>query len=159
MRTQAVAKTPKTEAVLADRWNPMLLFDKLREELDPWFRPPFPRPPIFRAETEWMPTVDIFRHKDKLVVKADLPGMNKADIDVAMENGDLVLRGERKTETKVENEDYFRAERAYGSFYRRMTLPENVKAADIKATFENGVLTVTLPLPKDEHKTEHIKVA
>ena len=106
-----------------------------------------------------MPSTDVFRHNNNLVVKADLPGMTKADIDVAIEDGDLILRGERKAETKVEEEDYFRAERVCGSFYRRMTLPENVKAANIKATFDNGVLTVTLPLPKEEHKTEKVAVS
>lgn len=158
MRTQAVAKAPKTEEMLAGKWAPMRMFDDLRNEMEALWRWPSTRPAL-HAEAEWMPTVDVYREKDKLIVKADLPGMNKADIDVAIEEGDLILRGERKMETKVEEESYYRAERSYGSFYRRMALPENVKPADIKAKFDNGVLTVTLPLPKVEHKAEHIAVS
>lgn len=158
MRTQIQTNPTKKEALLPTRWAPMRMFDELRDEMEALWRWPFARP-VTRAEGSWMPSTDVFRHDNNLVVKADLPGMTKADIDVAIEDGDLILRGERKAETKVEEENYFRAERAYGSFYRRMTLPENSKAADIKATFDNGVLTVTLPLPKEEHKTEHVAVS
>jgi len=158
MKTRTEMKPAMKEESLFARWTPTRMFDELREEMETLWRWPFARP-LPRAAGAWMPSTDVFRDDGHLVVKADLPGMKKADIDVAIENGDLVLRGERKEETKVEKEDFYRAERAYGSFYRRLALPETVKPTDIAANFENGVLTVTVPIPKEEAKTEHIPIA
>ena len=157
MKTKFETKPAKKEETLLARWSPTRMFDELREEMETLWRWPFARP-LPRAAGAWLPNTDVFRDNGNLVVKADLPGMNKADIDIAIENGDLVLRGERKEETKVEKEDFYRAERAYGSFYRRMTLPENVHADAIKAAFDNGVLTVTVPMPKEETTSEHITI-
>ncbi len=157
MKTKETMPAKKEETLFA-RWSPFRMFDELREEMEGLWRWPFARP-LPRAAGAWMPNTDVFRDNGNLVVKADLPGMKKADIDIAIEDGDLVLKGERKEETKVEKEDFYRAERAYGSFYRRMALPESVHPENIKAAFDNGVLTVTVPLPKEETKTEHIAIA
>jgi HSP20 family protein len=153
MKTKEMMPAKKEESLFA-RWSPFRMF----EEMEALWRWPFARP-LPRAAGAWLPSTDVFRDDGHLVVKADLPGMSKADIDIAIEDGDLVLRGERKEETMVEKEDFYRAERAYGSFYRRMALPEKVKAENIKAAFDNGVLTVTVPLPKEEIKAEHIAIA
>jgi HSP20 family protein len=158
MKTRTETMPAKKEETLFARWSPIRMFDELREEMEGLWRWPFARP-LPRAAGAWLPSTDVFRDDGHLVVKADLPGMKKADIDIAIEDGDLVLKGERKEETQVEKEDFYRAERAYGSFYRRMALPENVHAENIKAAFDNGVLTVTVPLPKEETKTEHIAIA
>ena len=82
---------------------------------------------------------------DKFVVKAELPGMKEEDIDVSVIGDTLTVKGEKKTESEVKEEDYYRCERSYGSFYRSVPLPSTVDASKIKADFEDGVLEVTLP--------------
>ncbi len=91
-----------------------------------------------------MPAVDIKEEADRFVVKADLPGVASKDVDVSMENGMLAIKGERKTETKDEREDYKRVERSYGSFYRRFSLPNTANADKITAKLQNGVLEVVI---------------
>lgn len=93
----------------------------------------------------WMPAVDVFEKEDKFVVKAELPGMKEEDIDVSVVGDTLSIKGEKKTETEIEEEDYYRCERSYGSFYRSIPLPSTVDADKIEASFEDGVLEVALP--------------
>jgi HSP20 family protein len=92
-----------------------------------------------------MPAVDVFEKDDKFVVKAELPGMKENDIDVSVVGDTLCLRGEKKTETEVKDEDYYRCERSYGTFYRSIPIPSNVDANKIEASFDDGILEVTLP--------------
>jgi HSP20 family protein len=92
-----------------------------------------------------MPAVDVFEKADKFVVKAELPGIREDDIHVSVVGDTLSIRGEKKTETEVKEEDYYRSERSYGSFYRSIPLPSKVDANKIEATFEDGVLEVALP--------------
>ena len=104
--------------------------------------------PLWRLpvdEKGWMPAVDVFEKADKFVVKAELPGMKEDDIDVSVVGDTLSIRGEKKTETEIKEEDYYRCERSYGSFYRSIPLPSNVDADKIEASFEGGVLEVALP--------------
>jgi HSP20 family protein len=96
-------------------------------------------------ERGWMPAVDVFEKADKFVVKAELPGMKEDDIDVSVVGDTLSIRGEKKTETEIKDEDYYRCERSYGSFYRSIPIPSNVDANKIEASFEDGVLEVALP--------------
>ncbi|MGH8104256.1 MAG: Hsp20/alpha crystallin family protein [bacterium] len=93
----------------------------------------------------WAPAVDIFETEDILMIKADLPGLNKDDVQVEVENNILTIRGEKKEEHEVKEENYYRQERSYGSFQRVFQLPRTVKADGINASFKNGVLEVTLP--------------
>ena len=109
------------------------------------------------SETVWAPAVDIYDNKDNLVIKADLPGMTQKDIDVAVEDDVLRIRGEKKKETEQKEDDYYRVERAYGAFERSFTLPSNVDAAKIKATYKDGVLELALP-KRAEAKPKQIKV-
>jgi HSP20 family protein len=92
-----------------------------------------------------MPAVDVFEKADKFVVKAELPGIKEEDIHVSVVGDTLSIRGEKKTETEVKEEDYYRSERSYGSFYRSIPIPSNVNADKISASFEDGVLEVALP--------------
>jgi HSP20 family protein len=85
--------------------------------------------------------------------------MKKEDVEVAIEEGDLILRGERKEETEVEEENVYRWERSYGSFFRRLPLTFEVKPEAVNANFKDGVLEVTLPLPKEEKKPKAQKIA
>jgi HSP20 family protein len=106
----------------------------------------------------WVPPVDIFETDGHdLVVRAELPGMTREDIEVTVENSTLVLKGEKKFDVEVKEENYRRIERTYGSFHRSFTLPSTVDAGRIAADFKNGVLTVKLPF-REEAKPRTINV-
>jgi HSP20 family protein len=109
------------------------------------------------ALTSWAPAVDIYETPNDLVVKADLPDVNEKDIDVRVENNLLTIRGERKFEKSVSEENFLRVERTYGSFSRSFSLPNSVNAETIAAEYKNGVLTVTLP-KREESKPRQVKV-
>jgi HSP20 family protein len=84
------------------------------------------------------------------VVKAELPGAKKEDIEVTLDQGDLVIRGQKKAETEVKEEHYYRMEQSYGSFYRRLALPFETTAEQIKATYAEGILEIRIPKPTTE---------
>src|SRR3979411_2128341 len=107
--------------------------------------------------TPWAPPVDIYETEHELVVKADLPEVNPQDLDIHVENNILTIRGERKFENKVNEEDYLRVERTYGPFSRSFSLANSVKSEAIKAAYKNGVLTLSIP-KREEAKPKQIKV-
>lgn len=96
----------------------------------------------------WSPQVEVFEREGELCVRADLPGMTKDDIEVDIADNALVIRGDRRSEREEEEEGYYHTERSYGSFYRRIPLPEGVDAENAEATFRNGVLEITMPAPE-----------
>jgi HSP20 family protein len=96
----------------------------------------------------WSPQVEVFEREGKLVVRADLPGLTKDNISVDINDDALVIRGERRNEREENEEGYYRSERSYGSFYRRIPLPEGASAEEANATFRNGVLEITMPAPE-----------
>jgi HSP20 family protein len=110
------------------------------------------------AITTWAPAVDIYETPNELVVKADLPDVDEKDIDIRVENNLLTIRGERKFEKSVSEDNYLRVERTYGSFSRSFTLPNTVNAETIHAEYKNGVLTVNLP-KREESKPRQVKVS
>jgi len=106
----------------------------------------------------WTPVVDIYETDEHdLVVKAELPGLDRSDIEVTVENSTLVLKGSKKFETEVKDEHYRRIERSYGTFHRSFTLPNTVDASRVSADYRNGVLTVKLPF-REEAKPRTINV-
>jgi HSP20 family protein len=107
--------------------------------------------------TSWAPAVDIYETEHELVVKADLPDMDPKDLDIRVENNILTIRGERKFEKKVNEDNYLRVERAYGSFSRSFSLANPANAEAINADYQNGVLTLTIP-KREEAKPKQIKV-
>ena len=109
------------------------------------------------ARGAWNPTVDIYENKDQIVLEAELPGMNREDFDLSIENNIITLRGERRFEKKDESDNYHRVERAYGTFTRSFTLPQTVSAEGANAEYKNGVLRVTLP-KREEVKARRIEV-
>jgi HSP20 family protein len=109
------------------------------------------------AVTTWAPVVDIYETLNELVVKADLPDVNEKEIDIRVENNLLTIRGERKFEKSVSEENYLRVERTYGAFSRSFSLPNTVNAEAIGAEYKNGVLTVNLP-KREESKPRQVKV-
>lgn len=106
----------------------------------------------------WNPSVDIYENKDQIVLEAELPGMNRDDFDLTVENSVITLRGERHFEKKDDSDNYHRVERSYGSFTRSFTLPQTVSADGATAEYRNGVLRVTLP-KREETKARRIEVA
>jgi HSP20 family protein len=106
----------------------------------------------------WAPAVDIFEteHHD-LVLKAELPGMTREDIEVIVENSTLMLKGNKAFDAAVKEENYRRVERTYGTFHRSFTLPNTVDASKVTADYKNGVLTVKLPF-REEAKPRTINV-
>ena len=107
--------------------------------------------------TPWAPAVDIYETENELVIKADLPDVNPQNLDIRVENNILTIRGERKFESTMKEDNYLRVERAYGSFSRSFALANSVKTDDIKADYQNGVLTLSLP-KREEVKPKQIKV-
>ncbi len=106
----------------------------------------------------WAPAVDIFETDNHdLVVKAELPGMTREDIEVTVENNTLVLKGQKKFEAEVKEESYRRIERSYGQFHRSFTLPNTVDPSKVSADYKNGVLTVKLPF-REEAKPRTINI-
>ena len=93
----------------------------------------------------WLPPVDIFQDQDNLVLRAELPGVDKDNIDVRVENGVLTLQGDRKTETDLDDKNAFRRERIFGRFARSFTLPTTVDATRITAKYRDGLLEIVLP--------------
>ena len=96
-------------------------------------------------ERGWAPAIEVFEKEDKFMVKAELPGVNEDDVDVSVVGDTLTIKGERKAESEVKEEDYYCCERSYGSFFRSIALPSSVDAQKIGASYEDGILEVSLP--------------
>jgi HSP20 family protein len=136
------------------------------EEMERWFeetvRRPFFSPwmprfrfPEFMALREFSPSVDIFEEGNDVVVKAEMPGMNKDEIDINISDDVITISGEKKSEEKIEKKDYFRLERSHGSFSRSLTLPAEIQTDQAKAVFKDGVLEVRIP--KSEAAMQKVK--
>jgi len=136
-------------ATLQDRFD--RLFRESLEGLRPWSRETL-------QGTSWSPAVDIVETENDIVLRADLPGIDPRDVDIQVENGTLTLKGERKFESDVKEDDYRRVERVYGSFLRSFALPSTVDADKVEAEYRNGVLELKLP-KRPEAKPKQIKVA
>ena len=107
---------------------------------------------------DWLPPVDIYENaQHEIVLRAELPGLKREDLDIRVENNTLTLRGERKRDTEVKQEQYHRVERSYGAFTRSFALPSTVNAEKVTAAFADGILTITLPL-REEAKPRQIQV-
>lgn len=109
------------------------------------------------ASRPWSPSVDIFETENELVLKADLPEVDPNNVEIRLENGTLLLKGERKFEEQKNGKGYHRIERSYGSFVRAFSLPDTVDGEKVRADYKSGVLTVTLP-KKEIAKPKSIKI-
>ena len=103
-------------------------------------------------QSAWTPQVETFRRGDKLVVRADLPGLKKEDVNIEVENDVLTISGERSDQREEDRDGYYRSERSYGEFRRSIALPAEVDPKQCEATFQDGVLEVALPLPKTQER-------
>ncbi len=139
------------------RWEPSRGATTLQEQFNRLFSDAFERTSEESNLTSWAPAVDIYETEHELVVKADVPDVDPKDLDIRVENNILTIRGERKFEKKVDENNYLRVERAYGSFARSFSLANTVNAEAIKADYQNGVLTLSIP-KREEAKPKQIKV-
>jgi HSP20 family protein len=101
------------------------------------------------SDWSWTPDVEVFHRNDELVVRADLPGLNKDDVKVDVTENGITIQGERKREHEEEREGRYRSERSYGSFYRMIPLPDGAITDQAKAKFKDGVLEITMPAPPE----------
>ena len=139
------------------RWNPLREALSLQEQMNHLFGGSLLRSDD-AGQGLWNPAVDVFEDEDKLVVKAELPGIDKKDISVDLQNGMLTLRGERRHESEdKDGRNFYRREMSYGSFARSFRLPQEVEADRVKAEYVNGVLTIEVPKP-EARKPKQIKV-
>src|SRR5579859_6174237 len=138
-----------------DRWEPFR--GSYDTQLNRLFSDFFGRPGQDQNLTPWAPSVDIYEAEHELVVKADLPDIKPEDLDIRVENNILTIRGERKFEKKVDEKNYLRVERSYGSFARSFSLANTVNTEAIKADYKDGVLTLSIP-KREEAKPKQIKV-
>jgi HSP20 family protein len=148
------------------RWSghdPFRELASLQERLNRVFEESFARAPRGHDGNEelsngtWIPPVDIFETKDRLVLKAELPGFREDQIHLRFDEGVLTLEGERKFEKETGDESYHRVERSYGRFQRSFTLPRIVDNERISASFENGILTVEMPR-REETRPKQIAI-
>jgi HSP20 family protein len=142
------------------RWEPFRDLVSTQDRFNQLFNDTFAR--AFGDQQEvspraWIPPVDIFETGDSLVLKAELPGINPADVEIRVEDNTLYLKGERKFEKEVKEENLHRVERSYGTFTRSFALPNTISADAVKAEYENGVLTLTMP-KREEAKPRTIKI-
>lgn len=140
-------------------WPTFGRLSELRNEIDRLFESPLSElTGTSQLLSGWTPALDVYEEKDNFIVKAELPGMKKEEIEVSFHDGSLSLSGERKSETKHEDAEVYRAERFFGRFQRTVSLPAAVAADKIKAAYKDGVLTVTLP-KTEEAKPKQIDVS
>lgn len=140
-------------------WSPFWQLSTLRDEIDRLFENPLAE--VTRGSQQflsgWLPAVDLYEDKENVIVKAELPGMKKEEIEISLHEGVLTLAGERKEEKEHKDAEVYRSERFLGRFQRTMTLPSPVKTDKVSATYKDGMLTITLP-KTEEAKPKQIEV-
>ncbi|HVN79722.1 MAG TPA: Hsp20/alpha crystallin family protein [Terriglobia bacterium] len=163
-----MAKSEESKSLAPKR--PFDLFSRWEQDLermfdDVWYRPFWGlrgpgRRLAARTAFTMMPLLDVYEEKEDVVVKAELPGLSRDDIDVNLTGSTLTIRGEKKKEEDLHEDDYYYCERSHGSFSRSIELPAEVKADQIKATFKDGILQIRFPKTEEaKRKSVSIKVA
>lgn len=140
------------------RWDPFRDLEALRENVNRLFQESMtPRRDISMAQA-WTPAVDVVEDEEKIIVKAELPGLKREDIDIELTGDTLTIKGERKFENEERKENYVRVERSYGEFRRVFTIGVPVKAGEVKANYKDGILEVQIP-KAEEIKPKKVEVA
>lgn len=140
------------------RYNPFTELQTLQDQISRVFDPSFGRKDdesLMRGS--WIPPVDVAEEGDRLILRAELPGMKQGDIEIEFENGLLTLKGERTFDSDQSDRNYHRIERSYGKFVRSFNLPRSVDPESIEASYDNGVLEVVIP-KRDEAKPRQIRI-
>jgi HSP20 family protein len=154
-----LAKTTKEVAMnTVTRWDQSRGLTSLQDQVIRLFEDNSTRDRLGHADlATWAPPVDIYETENELVLKADLPDLEEKDIDVRVENNLLTIRGERKFEKDINEDNYLRVERAYGPFTRSFSLPNTVNSESVRAEYHNGVLSLHLA-KREESKPKQIKI-
>ena len=141
------------------RYHPFDSVFALPRQLDRWMNEAFGDLQLGTAENlrTWFPVTDVSETPDQLILRLEVPGLSRDDIKLSVERNTLTVRGEKRQETTTEGENFYRNERAYGSFERSFALPSHIDADAVKATMENGVLTITFPR-REEAKAREIQI-
>lgn len=141
------------------RYRPYNGVFALPRELDRWMDEAFGSMEWGRGENlrQWWPVTDISETPDHLSVRLEIPGLSREDVKISVENNVLMVRGEKKQETMGEDETFFRTERSYGTFERSFTLPSHYDADHVRASMENGVLTIQIPR-REEARAREVQI-
>lgn len=141
------------------RWNPIRDMFSLSHRMNHMFDDFF-SPTLKTGESSmwnWNPVVDIYDNDENIIIKAELPGIDKDNIVVDVKGRVLTLKGERSSENEVKEDKYYRRERAFGNFERVFIMPAEIDPNKIKADYKNGVLKINIPKP-EEHKPRQISI-
>jgi HSP20 family protein len=139
------------------RWDPTRDLDTLQTDVNRVFDAFFGDRPANGTARRWVPAIDLVESDDHFVLKVDLPGLEKDDVEIEVKDGLLTVSGERKAEHEERKDGYHRIERAYGAFSRSLTLPQGVEADQVQADFDKGVLEVRIPKPA-ERKPHRVQI-
>src|SRR5688500_3638691 len=137
-------------------WSGFNRLTSLRDEINDLFESTFANG-ASDAFNSWAPALDVYEDADNLIVRAEVPGLEKEDINVSLQNNFLTVSGERRNEKKYEGSETSREERFFGRFTRSVTLQKQISASAVKATYKDGILTITLP-KAEEAKPRQIEV-
>jgi HSP20 family protein len=138
------------------RWDSSREVDSLQSEMNRVFDAFFGTPAGNGRLRRWVPPMDLVEADDHLVLRADLPGLERDDVEIEIKDGVLTVSGERKSEQEDKADGFYRVERAYGSFSRSVSLPDGIDPDQVHAEFKNGVLEVRIPKPEERqpHRVE-----
>ena len=143
------------------RWDPWTTLPTLQDRINRLFEDAFPAHGAGREDEmsllDWRPTVDTYEEGENIVIKADLPGVKKEDVSIDVKDNVLTLKGERKHEENINEENYYRRESSYGKFQRAFTLPDAVDPNKIEASYKDGTLKITVP-KAEERKAKKIEI-
>lgn len=142
------------------RWDPFRNVATLQDRINRMFDEAFLRSKDIDDEVSlasWKPTVDIYDTDDAIILKVELPGVDKEKVAVDVKDNILTLKGERSIDKEIKEKNYYRKERSFGSFHRSFTLPTTVTPEDIRATYKDGILTIEVPKP-EEKKPKQITI-
>jgi HSP20 family protein len=144
------------------RWEPVRELNTIQSEMNRLFNTFFDSPPPANANgpvnRRWLPAMDLLETENDFVLRADLPGLSEADVNIELDDNVLTISGERKSEHEERKEGYYRVERASGAFTRSLTLPEGIDPEAVKASFDRGVLEVRIPKP-EERKPRKVAIS
>ncbi len=135
--------------------SPFQMLERFADEVDRMFSDfglgrGWSRPGFATESFSWAPQIDVSQRNNELVIRADLPGMNKDDVKVDIADDAITIQGERRREHEEERGGWYRTERSYGSFHRTIPLPDGAMTEQAKATFKDGVLEITMPAPPEQ---------
>jgi HSP20 family protein len=139
------------------RWDPVRDLDSFQSDVNRLLDTFFGARPAHEAGRRWMPAMDLVEADDHLILKADLPGLDRDDVEIEVKDDVLTISGERKSEHEERGDGYHRIERAYGGFARSLTLPKGIDPDQVQAEFDKGVLEVRIPKPA-ERKPHRVQI-